>query len=106
MTRTRNGNGKPTQAPLLLLAGIVFLASRLPVLPFPQPASDVGIYARYAQEHEAASRTGMSFYEFHAREVERQAGEARGAGPPAAPIDEDQDGEDAPLAPAVLRPPA
>src|SRR5437762_14340933 len=68
MTRTRNGNGKSTQAPFILLA-VLFLASRLLVLPFQQPASDVGIYARYAQEHEAASRTGVSFYDYHAHKA-------------------------------------
>ncbi|MBI1914719.1 MAG: hypothetical protein HYS12_08285 [Planctomycetes bacterium] len=106
MTRTRNGTGKPTQAPLLLLAGGVFLASRLLVLPFPQPASDVGIYARYAQEHEAASRTGVSFYEFHAQKVEREAKEADVAGTLAAPIDEYKDVEYPPLALVVMRLPA
>src|SRR6266536_2654216 len=103
MTRTRNGNGQPTQAPLLLLAGIVFLASRLLILPFRQPASDVGIYARYTQEHEAASRTGMSFYDYHAQEVKRQADEAKATGTLKASIDEYKDVEYPPLALAVMR---
>src|SRR5438477_4063644 len=105
MTRTRNGNGKSTQAPFLLLA-VFFLASRLLVLPFYQLTSDVGIYARYAQEHEAASRTGVSFYEFHARQVEREADEARAAGTLKATIDEYKDVEYPPLALAVMRLPA
>src|SRR5205823_5335112 len=56
--------------------------------------------------HEAASRTGVSFYEFHARQVEREADEARAAGTLKATIDEKKDVEYPPLALAVMRLPA
>jgi hypothetical protein len=83
----------------VLLAGAVFLVSRLVVLPFPQPASDVGIYAEYAQERQAAAREGRSFYELHAtaREHSVAAGRLAGAG------DEYRDVEYPPLAIEVLR---
>jgi hypothetical protein len=71
--------------------------TRLAVLPLPLPESDVGIYARYAREQAAAARGGMSFYELHAREVEREAEGAR------APIDEYKDVEYPPLALAFMR---
>ena len=65
-----------------LTVGVVFLLTRLVLLPFPQPASDVGIYAHYAQEYQAAARQGVSFYDFHARVVEQQIAAAGLAGAP------------------------
>jgi hypothetical protein len=101
MVRTgSSGSGRASGLPLPLL-GLVFLLSRLAILPLPSPATDVGIYARYAREQSAAARTGTSFYEFHAREVERQAEQAGGAS-----IDEYKDVEYPPLAVAFMRLPA
>jgi hypothetical protein len=86
-------------APWFLLVGVAFVLSRLLVLPFAQPASDVGIYAEYAREAEAAAREGRSFYEYHAaaREQREAGGRLAGAG------DEYRDVEYPPLAVAVLR---
>jgi hypothetical protein len=104
-TDTQDGRGQARGLPLAVI-GVVFVVSRLAVLPLPSPATDVGIYARYAREHAAAAQLGVSFYEFHAREIERQAEQARAAGTLAAPIDEYKDVEYPPLALAVLRLPA
>src|SRR5947209_19962857 len=98
MSRTRTGAGERTPGLPLPLIGLVFLVSRLAVLPLPPLASDVGIYARYAWERAAAARKGVSFYEFHAREVGREAESARAAGKLAAPIDEYREVEYPPLA--------
>jgi hypothetical protein len=96
-------SSKPTSGLPLLLIGLVFVVSRLAVLPLPLPESDVGIYARYAWEQAAAERRGVPFYEFHAGEVERQEEDARAAGVLAASIDEYKDVEYPPLALAVMR---
>jgi hypothetical protein len=77
---------------------VVFLVSRLALLPLPAPETDVGIYARYAREQKAAAREGASFYDFHARQEERKTEEGRG--------DEYKDLEYPPLALAFLRLPA
>jgi hypothetical protein len=89
-----------------LLVGALFLATRLVVFLLPPWFSDVGIYARYAREQEAAARRGLPFYEFHAREVERRAAEARAAGAGKASTDEYKDVEYPPLAVAAMRLPA
>jgi hypothetical protein len=70
------------RTPYLLLAAVFFLCSRLAVLPFQPPATDVGIYAEYAQEMELASREGRSFYEVHAtaRQQSDAAGRLAGTG--------------------------
>jgi hypothetical protein len=103
MTAVDNKPDGPASRRQFLLVGAVFLLTRLVVLPFPQPASDTEIYAAYAFEQEAARREGVSFYEYHAREVERRAGEARAAGRLTGSIDEYKDVEYPPLAVAVLR---
>src|SRR5262245_11678852 len=69
MPPPRAAGSGPMAGPPLLLVGLVFLGSRLVILPFQQPATDVAIYARYAWEYTAAAERGVSFYEFHAREV-------------------------------------
>jgi hypothetical protein len=94
-----NGTRPPGQVAYLVLAGAVFLATRLVILPFSQPASDVGIYAEYAQERQTAAREGRSFYELHAASRERTeaAGRLAGAG------EELRDVEYPPLAVEVLR---
>jgi hypothetical protein len=80
------------------LAAVTFLVSRLLVLPFSQPASDVGIYAEYAHEVMTAASEGRSFYELHAAHVHGEArGRLAGAG------DEYRDVEYPPLAIEVLR---
>jgi hypothetical protein len=82
-----------------LIVGVAFVLSRLLVLPYEQPASDVGIYAEYAREAEAAAREGRSFHEYHAaaREQSEAGGRLTGAG------GEYRDVEYPPLAVAVLR---
>jgi hypothetical protein len=99
MTRAGDESGSPTATPRFLPVGILFVLSRLLVLPFSQPASDVGIYAEYAREVETAAREGRSFYELHAaaREHGEAAGRLAGAG------DEYRDVEYPPLAVEVLR---
>jgi hypothetical protein len=82
-----------------LLIVIAFLVSRLLVLPFAQPTSDVGIYAQYAREVDTAAREGRSFYEFHAAAIEQREAEGRLAGSG----DEYRDVEYPPLAIEVLR---
>jgi hypothetical protein len=80
------------------MVGIVFVLSRLLILPFGQPASDVGIYAEYAQEASEAARQGRSFYELHAaREHGEVGGRLAGAG------DEYREVEYPPLALEVMR---
>jgi hypothetical protein len=102
---TGEGNTAGMRRPWLrfLLVALVFLASRLLILPIPQPASDVEIYARYAHEYRVASRQGVSFYEFHAQAVQQEADSARAAGTLVAPIDEYKDVEYPPLALAIMR---
>jgi hypothetical protein len=87
---------------LLALVGVVFVGSRLLVLPFPQPASDLHVCARYAYEQEAATRQGVSYYDLHAREVERQLEQLHAAGFSPA-LAEYRDVEYPPLALAVMR---
>jgi hypothetical protein len=103
MTCTVAGSNKPTSGLSLLLISLVFVVSRLAVLPLPLPESDVGIYARYAWEQKAAGQRGVPFYGFHAGEIERQAEDARAAGILVAPLDEYKDVEYPPLALAVMR---
>jgi hypothetical protein len=102
---TGEGNTTGTRASWLgfLLVAIVFLGSRMLLLPGPQPTSDVGIYAQYAHEYEAASRQGVSFYDFHAQAEQEKAEAARAAGTLVASIDEYKDVEYPPLALAVMR---
>jgi hypothetical protein len=99
------GRAQPPGLPLVLI-GLVFVVSRLAVLPLPPLASDVGIYTAYAREQAAAARRGVSFYTYHAREVERQAEEARATGTLVAPIDEYKDVEYPPLTLVVMWLPA
>src|SRR5438128_7963938 len=86
-----------------LTVGVVFLLTRLLLLPFPQPASDVGIYAQYAREYQAAARQGVSFYDLHARVVEQQIAAAGLAGAPPETLAEYKDVEYPPLALAFMR---
>jgi hypothetical protein len=90
----------------LALVAVAFLLTRLVLLPLPQPASDVGIYALYAQEYEAASRQGVSFYDLHARRVEQQIAEARPIGTPRKYMEEYKLVEYPPLALAFMRLPS
>jgi hypothetical protein len=92
-----------TARPVLLLAGVVFVASRLLILPFPQPVSDVAIYAQYAQEQQAAARRGGSFYDVHAEAGRQQAGKTRVSGSLAASSEEYETVEYPPLALAAMR---
>lgn len=92
----------PSARPNLLLITVVFVLSRSVILPFQQPTSDVGIYARYVHEMEVASLRGEPFYAYHAREVERQAEAARADGTLRASIDEYKAVEYPPLALAVM----
>src|SRR5258708_6303498 len=64
--------------PHYFVIGIVFLASRLTLLPHPQPTSDVPIYARYVREYYAAKGHGESFYEFHARTTQPEKSRVAG----------------------------
>jgi hypothetical protein len=79
--------------PQVLLLGLTFCLSRLVILPFPQPTSDVAIYARYAHEYAASARAGVPFYEFHAQAIQEQIDTARAAGRLAGPMDEYKDVE-------------
>jgi hypothetical protein len=99
MKADEEGNGRRRAAPGCLLVGAALVLSRLLALPYDQPASDVGIYAEYAREAEAAAREGRSFYEYHsaARARSEAGGRLAGAG------DEYRDVEYPPLAVAVLR---
>jgi hypothetical protein len=105
MTDKLTAGGGPTAKLRLVPVVCFFLATRLLILPFQQPTSDVEIYARYAHELGAAPR-GVSFYEYHARAVERETEEARAAGTLAGSIEENKDVEYPPLALAVMRLPA
>lgn len=103
MTLSLGESSSRTSKPRLLLVALVFVASRLFVLPFPQPTSDVGIYAAYAHEHEAACREGLPFYDFHARAVQEQIDAARAAGTPTGSMEENRIVEYPPLAIAIMR---
>src|SRR5260370_18834445 len=85
------------------MIGGAFLLSRLVIVPYQQPATDVFIYAQYAQEQEAAKQTGTSFYEYHAQMVQQQIQQAGGAGNPVASLEEYKNVEYPPLALAVMR---
>lgn len=101
---SRGSDGVGTASrPRVLLLGLLFILSRSVILPFPQPTSDVGIYAQYAYEHEAAARAGVPFYEFHARAVQKQIDAARAMGRLAGSMEEYKDVEYPPLAIAVIR---
>jgi hypothetical protein len=106
MTDQPTATDRTPASPRVVLIVCGFLATRLLVLPAQQPASDVDIYARYAHELAAASRDGASFYEYHARVVDRETEEARAAGKLIGSIDENKDVEYPPLALAVMRLPA
>ena len=99
MTGEDEEGGRRTAAAWYVLIVGTFLVSRLLILPFTQPTSDVGIYAEYAQEIETAAREGRSFNELHAaaREHSKAAGRLAGAG------EEYRDVEYPPLAIEVLR---
>ncbi len=58
MTGEEEPSSRWMATPGYLLIAITFVLSRLLVLPFAQPTSDVGIYAVYAQEVETAAREG------------------------------------------------
>jgi hypothetical protein len=88
--------------PRLLLIGLVFLISRAVLLPFPQPASDISIYAPYVQEYEAARRKGVPFYQWHAQTIDRQIAEARVSGQLSGSIDEYKNVEYPPFALLVM----
>jgi hypothetical protein len=101
----RTGSGNEPGFPLLVII-LVFLLTRLAILPLPSAASDVSIYAKYAREQARAERLGVSFYDFHAGQVGSQAEQARAAGTLPAPIDEYRDVEYPPLALVVMRLPS
>jgi hypothetical protein len=103
MTSPADGSRGQTARPVLLLTGVLFLASRLLVLPFPQPFSDVAIYAQYAWEQQVAARRGVSFYDVHAEAGREQARKTRVTGSLAASSDEYETVEYPPLALVVMR---
>jgi hypothetical protein len=89
-----------------LLVGVVFFVTRLAVLPFAQPTSDVGIYAEYAYEQEAAGRARVPFYSFHTQAVHKELKQARATGSLVESGEEHTDVEYPPLALLVMRLPA
>jgi hypothetical protein len=91
-----NGVRKPGRGVFLL--GAVFLSSRLLLLPFPQPTSDVSIYAQYAHECATAAWEGVPFYELHSRGIDARAEKARGAGRLVGSLEEYKNVEYPPLA--------
>jgi hypothetical protein len=91
-----NGVRKPGFGVFLLSA--VFLSSRLLLLPFPQPTSDVSIYAQYAGECVTATREGAPFYELHGRAIDARAEKAREAGQLVGSLEEYKNVEYPPLA--------
>jgi hypothetical protein len=83
--------GRPSVTPLpphvapfsinpLLLVFVVFVVSRLVMLPYIPDYTDVGLYGKYAYEFRRASQIGISFYEFHRLGVERRMDEWRRKG--------------------------
>src|SRR5260370_14314572 len=82
----------------LFLLGAAFLGSRLLLLPYPQPTSDVFVYAQYVHEYELSIRQRVPFYELHARGIDEQADKARKAGRLAGSLDEYKNVEYPPLA--------
>jgi hypothetical protein len=99
------GNDKtgPVSRPRVLFLGLLFCLTRMVILPFPQPTSDVGIYARYVHEYDAARRAGIPFYEFHTRAVQDETERARAEGRLVGPREEYKDVEYPPLAVAIMR---
>jgi len=91
-----NGIRKPGLGVFLL--GAVFLSSRLLLLPFPQPTSDVSIYAQYARECATATREGVPLYELHSRGIDARAEQAREAGQLVRSLEEYKNVEYPPLA--------
>jgi hypothetical protein len=88
--------------PTLILVA-VFLITR-PMLIFSPPiTSDVFIYARYAREIKESHREGVSFYAYHARQIEQQAEETRAAGRLVGSLDEYKTVEYPPLALLFMR---
>jgi hypothetical protein len=105
MTGSRTDAGPRALGWPLVVLTAVFLLSRLILFVQPPPATDVLIYARYAWEYAAAQRQGVSFYDFHAAQIQRQVEQApQGAGQPN--IEEYKDVEYPPLAVAFMRWPA
>jgi hypothetical protein len=86
--------------------GLVFAVSRLFALLVPSPMTDVGTYARYTREHEAASRLGEDFYAYHVRTVNEETDRLRAEGRLAGSLEEYKDVEYPPLAVAFMRLPA
>src|SRR5262249_4049561 len=99
------GNDKtgPVFRPRVLLLGLLFCLTRMVILPFPQPTSDVGIYARYVHEYDAARRAGIPFYEFHTRAAQDQIERAQAEGRLVGSREEYKDVEYPPLAVAIMR---
>jgi hypothetical protein len=87
----------------VLIPVTVILLTRPLLVAFPQPISDVEIYARYAHEQELASRTGRNFYELHEERFRREVEAARQAGTLIGSVDEYLKVEYPPLALAVMR---
>jgi hypothetical protein len=103
MAGVPGGSSRQSSRPPLLLIGVLFVVSRLLVLPLQQPASEVSLYAQYAWEQDGASRTGVSFYELHAQAVQQQIEDARSSGDTPASLEEYKTVEYPPLALAVMR---
>jgi hypothetical protein len=101
MIDTHDGRGGRTAVPQLLLIAVLFLVCRLLVLPFPQPASDVAIYARYAREQQTAASRGVSFYDVHAAALQQPTEKAEDR--LVASREENKDVEYPPLALAFMR---
>ncbi len=90
----------------LVLSILVFAVTRLYLLLIFQPQySDISVYAQFAYEYLAASRQGVSFYQFHAKVIEAQQKEAVRSGWAAAP-DEQKIIPYPPLAIQLLRVPS
>jgi hypothetical protein len=77
MAGERTRGGGRTSIPLVVI-GVLYVASRVLVLAFGQPASDVGVYAQYAEEQLQAARDGASFYDVHARAAAARPSEKEG----------------------------
>jgi hypothetical protein len=61
----------------------LFIASRLLIVPFSQPASDVLVYAKYGREAAKAAQLGLPLADYHRGVIERQILEAGNQGLPA-----------------------
>lgn len=82
---------------------VLFLLTRVVLLPPMQPTSDIGNYVRFVQESEAARQRGLSFYEVHTQQIDHDTRAAAAAGQLIGTLDEYRDVEYPPLAVAVMR---